>query len=401
MIKKLLQREYLKGYGDMTAEERKAFDGRVGEWLVKDGTRLLAMTDRPMAKSQNLTTLTTRWTAEDCRALSEGILLMSALVQVADTWLPSNIYMRSAYRAVRQVVSVLSEVKSEELRVKNLLPPSKTTARNTSGRGKATGRRPEAGNAAAPYNHEPKRAAGAGAGNPQALPSTAAANRNMKNTEVTGKVGSGVAENPDPSNSVASVNINPGAGLTPVRPKHIDQYVHLLPKATQERAAKYGELMKELDLAREAERKVMVDPHASAEVREMWAKKIQGIDTKVGNIKKELNREWDKVAATGRVVIDDLGMAHILPDGTVSGDKVQGSSEPAELTAEQRQRRRALRKLLTDVRRGNGKTRDEHLQKWHTMWAEYITLEPIDVALKDEKILAAIKHYGLNIEELK
>lgn len=164
MIKKILVRDYLKGYGDMTVEERKAFVGRVGEWLVSDGMRLLTLTDRPRARSQSLMTITTRWTAEDAKAVTDGIMLMSALVGVADTWLPTQIYMKSAYRAVRQVVCVLSEVKSEELREKNLLPPSKATTHNTSGRG-----------AAAPYNHEPKRAAGAGAGKPQALPASAGA----------------------------------------------------------------------------------------------------------------------------------------------------------------------------------------------------------------------------------
>ena len=110
MIKKILVRDYLIGYGDMTAEEREAFVGRVGEWLAQDGARLLTLTDRPMAKSQSLMTITTRWTAEDARAVTDGIMLMSALVGVADTWLPTQIYMKSAYRAVRQVVAILAEI---------------------------------------------------------------------------------------------------------------------------------------------------------------------------------------------------------------------------------------------------------------------------------------------------
>ena len=117
MIKKILVRDYLKGYDEMTAEERRAFVGRVGEWLTSDGARLLTMTDRPMAKSQNLVTISTRWTAEDTKAVADGIMLMSALVGVADTWLPTQIYMRSAYRAIRQVVSVLSEVSSFKFQV--------------------------------------------------------------------------------------------------------------------------------------------------------------------------------------------------------------------------------------------------------------------------------------------
>ena len=40
---------------------------------------------------------------------------------------------------------------------------------------------------------------------------------------------------------------------------------------------------------------------------------------------------------------------------------------------------------------------NDHLQKWRNWWAEYVTLEPIDVALKDEKIIAATKHYGIEL----
>ena len=166
MIKKILVRDYLKGYGDMTAEERKTFVGRVGEWLVRDGMRLMTLTDRPMARSQSLMMITTRWTAEDTKAVTDGIMLMSALVGVADTWLPTQIYMKSAYRAVRQVVEVLTDFAKGNVNGLNLLvnpatgaPMPKTNNPTTSGRG-----------AAALYNHEPKRAAGAGAGKPQALP---------------------------------------------------------------------------------------------------------------------------------------------------------------------------------------------------------------------------------------
>ena len=54
MIKKITTGEYLKPYGTMTAQEREAYRKRVGEWLRTAGERLLALTDRPMAKAQNL-----------------------------------------------------------------------------------------------------------------------------------------------------------------------------------------------------------------------------------------------------------------------------------------------------------------------------------------------------------
>ena len=407
MIKKILVRDYLKGIDDMTAEERKAFVGRVGEWLVRDGMRLMTLTDRPMARSQSLMTITMRWTSEDCKAMTEGISLMSALVGVADTWLPTQIYMKSAYRAVRQVVTVLTDFSKEKVNGLNLLvnpatgvPMPKTNNTTTSGRG-----------AAAPYNHEPKRAAGAGAGKPQALPAAAVAKRNTKNTETTEKVGSGVAGVIQPS----AISHQPSSAVVPVRPKHIDQYVHLLPKATQERASQYGELMRQLGEARDNMQLLMDDDHASAKSREQWAKQATRIDKKIRALKEELDREWDKVAESGRVVIDDLGMAHLVPtsqcnaaqngDGESSGtvaDGEGGEQEPVELTSEQKKRRRELRKWLIDLRRGKeGKDREKRIEQWRVNWQEYLTLEPKEKALEDGKILEAAKHFDINIEELK
>ncbi len=428
MIKKILVRDYLKGYGDMTAEERKAFVGRVGEWLAQDGARLLAMTDRPMARSQSLMMITTRWTAEDCRAMAEGISLMSAMVAVADTWLPTQIYMKSAYRAVRQVYIILNSLIGVGVKGKadglNVTINPITGAPIPKTNNAATGQR----GAAAPYNQEPKRAAGAGAGKPQALPSSVGAKRNTKNTETTEKVGSGVAgvngtectvadgqpQNPDPSRNVSSVNIDtggiqPSSAVVPARPKHIDQYVHLLPKATQERAAEYGELMQQLGEARDNMQLLMDDDHASAKSREQWAKQATKLDKKIRALKEELDREWEKVAESGRVVIDDLGMAHLVPtsqcdaalngDGT-SADGEGGEREPVELTSEQKKRRRELRKWLIDLRRGKeGKDREKRIEQWRVNWKEYLTLEPKEKALEDEKILEAAKHFGIDLGE--
>lgn len=400
MIKKILVRDYLKGYGDMTAEEREAFVVRVGEWLAQDGARLLTLTDRPMARSQNLMTITTRWTTEDAKAVTDGIMLMSALVGVADTWLPTQIYMKSAYRAIRQVVSVLSEVKSEELRVKNFPTPSKVTAHNTSGRG-----------AAAHYNQEPKRAAGAGAGKPQALPTPVGAG--AVSSPSAKQQGTEAALMVDETKYMPwqRVKEEVQCAVVPARPKHIDQYVHLLPKPTQERAGQYGELMRQLGEARDNMQLLMDDDHASAKSREQWAKQATRIDKKIRAIREELDREWEKVAESGRVVIDGLGMAHLVPtsqcnatqneDGTAA-DGEGGEQEPAELTSEQKKRRRELRKWLIDLRRGKeGKDREKRIEQWRVNWREYLTLEPKEKALVDEKILEAAKHFDINIEELK
>lgn len=381
MIKKILVRDYLKGYGNMSAEERRAFVGRVGEWLVQDGARLLEITDRPMAKSQSLMTITTRWTAEDCRAMTEGIMLMSALVGVADTWLPTQIYMKSAYRAVRQVYVILNSLVGVGVKGKadglNVTINPITGAPMPKTNNTATGQR----GAAAPYNQEPKRGAGAGAGKPQALPPSV-----------------GATSSPDSKRQ--------GGEMVPARPRHIDQYVHLLPKATQERAAGYGELMRQLGEARDNMQLLMDDDHASAKSREQWAKQATKIDKKIRAIREELDREWEKVAESGRVVIDDLGMAYVVPDGKPSGTGADGGApetlnlepETSELTSEQKKRRRDLRKWLIDLRRGKeGKDREKRIEQWRVNWQEYLTLEPKEKALEDEKILEAAKHFGIDL----
>ena len=390
MIRKILVRDYLKGYGDMTAEERKAFVGRVGEWLVRDGMRLQTLTDRPMARSQSLMTITTRWTTEDAKAVTDGIMLMSALVGVADTWLPTQIYIKSAYRVVRQVVAVLTDFAKGKVNGLNLLanpatgaPMPKTDNTATSGRG-----------AAAPYNHEPKRAAGAGAGKPQALPAAAVAKRrNTKNAETTEKVGSGAAGVIQPS----AISHQPSIAVVPARPKHIDQYVHLLPKETQERAGQYGELMQQLGEARNNMQLLMDDDHASAKSREQWAKQATRIDKKIRAIREELDREWDKVAESGRVRTDAFGNAFLVPDGEAP-ETLSLKPETCELTSEQKKRRRELRKWLIDLRRGKeGKDREKRIELWRVNWKEYLTLEPKEKALEDEKILEAAKHFGIDI----
>lgn len=416
MIKKILVRDYLKGYGDMTAEERKAFVCRVGEWLTQDGARLLTMTDRPMAKSQSLMTITTRWTSEDTKAVMDGIMLMSALVGVADTWLPTQIYMKSAYRAVRQVYIILNSLvgvgvkgKADGLNVAinpiTGAPMPKTNNTTTSERGKATGRRPEAGNAAAPYNQEPKRAAGAGAGKPQALPSSVGATACPGSKRQGGDViaTQQTKKEQQPTDTSLTSHLSPlTSKMVPARPKHIDQYVHLLPKATQERAAEYGELMRQLGEARDNMQLLMDDDHASAKSREQWAKQATRIDNKIRALREELDREWEKVAASGRVRTDAFGNAFLMPDGKPSGtvaDGDGGEQEPAELTSEQKKRRRDLRKWLIDLRRGKeGKDREKRIEQWRVNWKEYLTLEPMEKALKDEKILEAAKHFGIDLE---
>ena len=393
-------------------EERKAFVGRVEEWLASDGARLLTLTDRPMARNQSLMMITTRWTAEDTKAVTDGIMLMSAFVGVADTWLPTQIYMKSAYRAVRQIYVILNSLIGVDVKGKadglNVAinpitgaPMPKTNNTTTSERG-----------AAAHYNHEPKRAAGAGAGKPQALPTPVGAGAVSSPSAKQQGTEAAQTEKPLPmiktvgkDYDAATDTVRVQCAVVPARPKHIDQYVHLLPKATQERAAGYGELMRQLGEARDNMQLLMDDDHASAKSREQWAKQATKLDKKIRALKEELDREWEKVAESGRVVIDDLGMAHLVPtsqcdaaqNGTAA-DGEGGNQEPVELTSEQKKRRRELRKWLIDLRRGKeGKDREKRIEQWRVNWLEYLTLEPKEKALEDEKILEAAKHFGIDI----
>jgi hypothetical protein len=177
-----------------------------------------------------------------------------------------------------------------------------------------------------------------------------------------------------------------------------------LPKATQERAEEYGELMRQLGEARDNMQLLMDDDHASAKSREQWAKQATRIDKKIRAIRDELDREWGKVAESGCVRVDALGNAFLVPDGESSGTGVDGDGgeqKPVELTSEQKKRRRDLRKWLTDLRRGKeGKDREKRIEQWRVNWQEYLTLEPMEKAMEDEKILEAAKHFGIDLTQI-
>lgn len=399
MIKKILVRDYLKGYGEMTAEERTAFVGRVGEWLVRDGMRLLTLTDRPMARSQSLMTITTRWTSEDTKAVTDGIMLMSALVGVADTWLPTQIYMRSAYRAVRQVVEVLSTVNAgngvsiavgkfvEKKRTKDCVEYEFVGEPASKGGDTIAGQLTK------------KNGAGMG-GQASSAPAGKTQGTEAAQTEKPLPMIKTVGKEYDAATDTVRVQ----CAVVPARPKHIDQYVHLLPKATQERASQYGELMRQLGEARDNMQLLMDDDHASAKSREQWAKQATKLDKKIRAIRDELDREWVKVAESGRVRLDAFGNAFLVPDGESSGttaDGEDGEQKPVELTSEQKKRRRELRKWLIDLRRGKeGKDRERRIEQWRVNWQEYLTLEPKEKALQDEKILEAAKHFGIDLTQI-
>ena len=383
MIKKIKRSDYLKRYETMTDGECKDYQKRVGEWLAGKGNTLLEATDRPMAKSQNYMTIAPRWSTEFHTAFYEGVLLLSALVGVADTWLPTQIYAKSVHRAVRKICYELSLVSD------NKIAPQQAKKLQQRTQQPANAARTPAGSA-------PTETAPSGTMAAEGTPA-------MKQAG-----GAAVKNAPAGTMPTEATNMrNQTSGLTPVRPKHIDQYVHLLPKATQEKAAQIRGLLRDLDDAREKTRLLMEAPQASQSDRAAWASRATKIDAQVGAIYKELDAEWAKLVEQGRVVVDDLGNAHVVDMDheplTIDHSPLTVDHEPSnsdhsqedELSTGQKARRRDLRKFLTDTRRGNGKTREEHLKKWNEAFKAYLALEPIEKAMKDEKILAAMEHYGL------
>ena len=367
MVQRLQSNEYLKRYDNMAAGERRAYEERVGEWL-NNGAPLLEMkTDDFEARLQNVQQVSTGWNDQECQAFEEGARLLSALASTGETWLPDMLYVKSAKRAVRKVTEMLETIFADVKAKNNNIPVGPIVD-------------PEA----------------------KEVPAL-----------ITGKATQAVA------------SFQPGAGdgdiaggdhkgetkvkAAPVRPKHIDQYVHLLPQKTQERAAQVKDLLRELDEAREKMRLLMDDKTASAADREAWAKKATGTDNKVRKIYEELDSEWAKLVKSGRVVVDDLGNARVVEaaasEQKAASEREQNgactsSAEREQSRPEDRARRRELRKWLVDTRRGNGDSRKEHVAKWKENFKEFLSFEG-DAAFEDEKIKAAAEHYGINLKKQK
>lgn len=378
MIKKLLNSEYLTGIERMTEKEKTAYLNRVGEWLRSDGARLLELTDRPMAKSQNIMLLSARWSKEDSGAVHEGVRLMSALVDVADTWLPSVLWTKSGWRVIRQIVNILSDTK--EGRRENMPVSEIQTANGVKKPGADDDRK---------YTE------------PKGQPKPPAGKETVAVAPVT--------------NTQEKVSVQSGI---PVRPRHIDQYAHLLPKKTQERAAQYGPLMREMDEARENLRLLMNDPEANAASRESWAKKVTKIDDTLRSIHHELDVEWEHLVEKGKVVVDDLGQAHIVdvekestpePEDVTqepkkAGRKPMTEEEKAAKAAEREEKKKQekihqaalIRKWLIDTHNANT---DEQKEKWMQKYHEMVAIGGEQSVAK--KVLEAAAYYGINLEEEK
>ncbi len=336
--------EYLKRYDNMDAGERYAIARRVGEWLSSSARMLLRRAEETEAQMQSVMQVCVGWNDQECLAWEEGARLLTAFSSMTDTWLPDRLYGKAAYRSIRRMVKCLKTM------------------------GEPDGARP-----AAPQGQN---VAGT---KPEAMPTGKAAK--------PGRPEDRKADTPqDRRKADARTAVVP-------RPKHIDQYVHVLPKKTQERAARYGGLMRSLEEARENMRRLMTDPNATDREREQWAKTATRIDTQVKSIRKELDAEWEKAVKSGRVTVDGLGNAHVHPAG-------ESDETAAGLTAEQKARVKQLRNFLRDTRgpKEPGDKRDAYVKKWVERFREMVRTGGQKTVTG--AVASAAKAYGIDVDQI-
>ena len=401
MVRKIQNGEYLTRYDNMTAQERELYESRVGQWLDNGWPLLEDKCDTLEARLQNVLQVSTAWNDQECLAFEDGVRLLSAQIHTGETWLPDMLYIKAAKRVLRQMVNILTAVVTPLLNVPKvpevMSPNVETITKEQAQRIVTKYTAKKEGEASADSSFQDNTGNGDIAGGNQQGEGKKEDVRGKKEN-VRGKAEDDSAISHQPSD------------IVPARPKHIDQYVHLLPKKTQEHAALVQGLYRELDEARHKLELLMDDPTANAHDREAWAKKATKCDNTLKKIFVELDTEWAKLVESGRVVVDDLGNARVMEEGrsenqqsTAEGkvkEDVTSETTATELTSEQKARRRDLRKWLVDTRRGNGAARDERVKQWYKNFKEYLTLEG-DAAFKDEKILEAIKHYEIDTKKLK
>lgn len=333
MISKIQTIDYLKRMGNMTEEERADYMKRVVEWDDTNSERLMKLSEQNECLLQNVQMASMAWNDADCQAWNEGVLLLSALTLSCDTWLPDALYTKSAKRCIQHMTALLNDVL------------------------------------------------------------TASEQQTVDNSQADG-ANDNIAKSKDGKDEKQTVDA--GAGL-PVRPKHIDQYVHLLPQKTQERAAQVCELLRDMDTAREKLRLLTETPKSSATDRESWAKKVKAIDDKVRSIYNELDHEWERLAKTGVITVDCFGNARINPsvaNGEVMTDVIDEQPQ-IDNEVEQHEKVAKLRRWLIDTRK-TGNIR--HNEKWTKNYQEMVQLGGREAVT--DKVKEAAKHYGIDLDKL-
>lgn len=375
MIQKIASGEYMKRLDNMDGAERENYLKRVGEWLKNQAPLLVPKTQDPQAEFQNAVRLSGGWNDAECQAWNDGARLLTALSGHADTWLPDMLYAKAAKRTVRQMVKVLRGINDGTAELRK-------SQRMTAGVAKEAVLRPTEEPAGTSAKEEPA------VGTAQATQAVA----DIAAGKPTVTVGhpSAIGHQPSP---------------VPVRPKHIDQYVHLLPQKTQERAATVKGLLRDMDVARENARRLMEAGEHSDKIAQ-WAKTATKLDEKVKAIYKELDAEWDKLVQSGRVTVDDFGNAHVVEPAAgetadSEEDEKAGDDQKEELTTAQKAQVRSLRSWLRDTRgpKEPGEKHDAYVVRWKEKFQELVK-----VAGKDgvtEAVVKAAGLYGINIDEIQ
>ena len=275
-IQKLHGSEYLKAYSNMNIVERAAFHERVKAWMERSVPMLMAKVDDQWSRLQNVIQVSVGWNHAECEAFREGSLLLTALIrdnEVAAQWLPDVLWVdsaRSAVRALRRVLSRYTDIPSV-----------------------------------------------AGAGSAQS--------QSERPTDT------GAAERQEEQNGGMTERQNAGMQNAAIaRPKHIDQYVHLLPESTQQKAAGLRELHDKLAEARDMLDRMIDDPHAAQQDLASLQKTVVSYEDAITKIYSELDVEWEKAVNNGDIVIDEFGVARKRPTPDLASPPQRSSASVAQ-----------------------------------------------------------------------
>ena len=402
MIRQIQANEYLKRVASMTEVERLELAKRVGEWLGSSAKLLMPHTNDPLARMQNVMQVSAAWDDHTQDAFNEGVRLLTPFMAVADTWLPTMIYTKAARRCISNMIEVLRDNVGKLRDVPQSVPDRVPSPKpeNTHAKDQQTQFSP---NPALPIKPTTS-----------TQPTDKPKNRVGRPRKMTKE-----EEQAALSNNLFAPNENKLANeaiSSPVipRPKHIDQYVYLLPERTQMRAAQYGPLMRELEQARSNMKLLMDDPHAKPSERERWAKIAVKTDNQIAALRRELDAGWENLVDTGRVVVDDMGMAHIIdpetgkiadPKPVVTAPTDDDQEKPKEqpkpkekpkpLTPEEKAKRISyLQKWLRDSR---PTATEERKKQWEENALELLHLGG---TLSDAMVKAG-EHYGAKIPKQK
>lgn len=347
MITKISTSDYLKRYDNMDVAERRHFEECVAAWLQSSKKHLLARSEEQTAELQNVIQTSFGWNDDDCAAFQEGAQLLSAFTGQTDTWLPDMLYTKTARRSIKRMVTILSSNTKKDTSVKPL-PAMQVTQVLSIDRINTT-------------EHAPKH------------------------------------EHPGTITKPQELSYQ-HSDITPARPKHIDQYVHLLPAKTQERAAQVRGLLRDLDAARENARLLMNAGEHGDKIAQ-WARAATTLDAKVKSIYKELDEEWNKLMQSGRIALDAFGNAHVVEseDRKVKSEKNATAIDTANDNQDKTNQQKAalLRKWLIDTR--NAKS-EKQTEKWVAKYKEMVSVGGMESVT--DKVRMAAKHYGIDIEKL-